>query len=123
MSTKRMPNRYDNMDFPRYEFREYPKILYLEGRGKGKPYVRVANAEEEAAAMAAHEAKTKASAPKAVAVAVDTPDEGAADDIQKQQIADARSALDALNWKYDKRWGLDKLQAALTDATTNKAAE
>lgn len=118
MSTKRMPNRYDNMDFPRYEYREYPKLLYLEGRGKGKPFVRVENAEEEAAAVAAHEAKTVKAPPQAPEPDADT----GSDDNQRQQITDAREALDALGVKYDKRWGLDKLQAAL-DGATAKAAE
>ncbi len=102
-----MPNLYDDryqkLNFPDYEYREYPKMVYpgspdgkpvTNGLGQSEPGITVLNAEEEASVMA-----TKA------------PPVRESDERDRlQMICEVKQV------KYDKRWGNDKLVAAIVEA-------
>jgi hypothetical protein len=96
---------YARMDFPAYEFTEYPKMVYpggmkSNGLGQTEPGVIVNDADEEAIAMAGH-------------AVVREEDERA----RLLKVAEVKGVT------VDKRWGVDRLTAAIKDAGFDAAMD
>ena len=56
MAVVTMHNRYGNMVFPEYKFREYPKMIYPDGNLK-KPGIIVQDKDEEARVLGTFKAQ------------------------------------------------------------------
>lgn len=90
---------YNGMEFPEYEFREYPKWVYP--KGTGKPGIVVANEDEEVAAM-----KT-----------------GVAPVREADEIKRLIGVADVKGVSVDKTWGVAKLTAAIEAAGFDPALD
>lgn len=102
-----MPNLYDDryqkLNFPDYEYREFPKVVYPDGvdgkpktngTGQAESGITVLNAEEEAAVMASKAPPVRAS-----------------DELERLQ-----AICEVKGIKYDKRWGHDRLVTTIEEA-------
>jgi hypothetical protein len=99
-----------NIDFPDYEFVEYPKMVYpgssdgkpkTNGKGQSEPGVLVNNAAEEAEVMAT----------------------GAAPVRDEDEQARLQTLCEINGVQFDKRWGAAKLTKALTEAGHDPTAD
>lgn len=102
-----MPNlyddRYEKLNFPDYEYREYPKVVYphspdgkpvANGKGQQEGGVTVLNAEEEAAVMATKSLPVRET-----------------DELERLHMLCSVKGI-----KCDKRWGVDRIIAAIVEA-------
>ncbi len=104
---------YDQMEFPEYEFREFPmEVPYVDGQVMPTPYnekhkphptVRV-NSQEELDALTAGEVEVIPAGPDTTAARVRTEDDERAELLLKADQNDI---------KVDKRWSLERLRLAV----------
>lgn len=87
-------NRYENMEFPDYEFQEYPKAITVGKDENGRPIQQIANNEDEEAALSKGEEVVREA------------------DVRENliRVAGQRGV------QIDKRWSTERIQRALDEA-------
>lgn len=114
MASREHP-RYANFDWPDYEFREYPMMVYPGATDQKKPYgpdgkplkgVIVNSAEEAAEALMGDEAPAL--------VPTDSPGTSRLETEEDRKLS-AIAQAEALGVQVDKRWGLAKIEAAIDE--------
>jgi hypothetical protein len=130
---KREHPRYENTEWPDYEFREYPKMVYPGATDPTKPYgpngkplkgIQVHNAEEERVALGleddGEEADTRKPATatkegalrggKTVATGARGVERLRTDDDEKAEVV---AEAETLGIKFDKAWSAARIQDAI----------
>lgn len=110
--------RYADMEFPDYEFREYPKMVYPGAKDPAKPYdgkgrplrgIQVANEEEERQALGLAD---DGDAPKPTLVETSAPNTSRVQTPEDEKAQLVQEA-EVLGVTIDKRWSIARIQDAI----------
>ncbi len=122
MALKEHP-RYASMDFPDYEYQEFPRMIYPGAADQKKPYgkdgkplkgIIVHNEDEERIALGLPTEPDPEEAPRARPVLVETGSPGISRlETPEDQKAALLQEADVLGLTVDKRWSIARLQDAI----------